>query len=79
MLDVSPMHTSLELDEDIVAAAKELARKQGVTLGRLISELARKSLSAEATPKVRNGLPLFSPNAVTPRPGLQVVNELRDE
>jgi len=33
------VRTTLELDDDLWAAAKELAKEEGVTLGRLISDL----------------------------------------
>jgi hypothetical protein len=73
------MRTTLELDDDLLATAKQLARQQGATLGEVISELARKSLSASAPPKVRNGAQLFVPKAHASKPDLQIVNELRDE
>lgn len=73
------MRTTLELDDDLVTAAKHLARQQGVTLGEVISELARKSLSAGVPPKERNGVLLFVPKARASKPDLRVVNKLRDE
>ena len=73
------MRTTLELDDDLVTAAKHLARQQGVTLGEVISELARKSLSAGAPPKERNGVLLFVSKARSSKPDLRVVNKLRDE
>jgi hypothetical protein len=73
------MRTTLELDDDLVTTAKQLARQQGVTLGRVISELAQKSLAAKATRRVRNGVPLFEPVPGAPRADLELVNRLRDE
>jgi hypothetical protein len=73
------MRTTLELYDDLVTTAKHLAREQGVTLGMVISKLARKSLSAEAPPKIRNGVLLFVPKAHASKPDLRVVNDLRDE
>jgi hypothetical protein len=72
------MRTTLELDDDLIATAKDLAREQGVTLGRVISELARQSLAAKAPPKVRNGVQLIVPKPGARKPDLQLVNELRD-
>jgi hypothetical protein len=72
------MRTTLELDDDLLTEVRLLARQQGVTLGHLISELARQSLLAKSAPRVRNGIPLLVPKAGVPRPGLRVVNELRD-
>jgi hypothetical protein len=42
----SYMRTTLDIDEDVLAAAKELARRERKTIGQVISELARAALSA---------------------------------
>lgn len=39
------MRTTLSLDPDVVAAARELAASQNRSLGSVISELARKGLT----------------------------------
>ena len=75
----SSMRTTLDLDDDLLATARQLSRQQGVTLGQLISELARQSLAARAPLKVRNGALLFEPKAGAPKPDLRIVNKLRDE
>jgi hypothetical protein len=72
------MRTTLELDDDLLTTTRQLARQQGVTLGQLISQLARQSLAARAPLKVRNGALLFVPKAGASKPDLRVVNELRD-
>jgi hypothetical protein len=43
MLD---MRTTLDIDEDILRAAKDIARAEGKTMGQVISALARKALTA---------------------------------
>jgi hypothetical protein len=73
------MRTTLELDDDLLTTAKELARQQGVSLGQLLSELARQSLATRAPLKVRNGALLFLPKAGVPKPDLRVVNQLRED
>ena len=73
------MRTTLELDDDLLASARQLALEQGMTLGQLISDLARQSLNARAPLKVRNGALLFVPKANRSKPDLRVVNELREE
>ena len=73
------MRTTLELDDDLVTTARQLARQQGVTLGRVISKLVRQSLPASMPPKVRNGVQLFVPKARASKPDLRVVNDVRDE
>lgn len=39
------MRTTLELDDDVVAAARELAGDQKRSLGSVVSELARRGLT----------------------------------
>jgi hypothetical protein len=73
------MRTTLELDDDLLATAKQLAQKQGVTLGQVISELARQSLATKAPLKVRNGALLFLPKAHGSKSDLRIVNKLRDD
>ena len=73
------MRTTLELDDDLHATAKELAEKKGVTLGQMISGLARQSLAVKAPPKMRNGLLLCEPIPGAPKHGMELVNMLRDE
>jgi hypothetical protein len=69
----------LEIDDDLIAAAKEVAREKGETLGQVISELARQSLEAKMPVKVRNGAILFTPNPGSSKTNLRTVNKLRDE
>ena len=73
------MRTTIDLEDDVLFAAKELARQRGTTIGRVLSDLARQSLTRQAPVTTRDGLPLFpvQPNAgvVT----LELVNRLRDE
>ena len=39
------MRTTLDIDDDILQAAKELARTENKTAGQMLSELARKGLT----------------------------------
>ncbi|TAG49496.1 MAG: antitoxin [Betaproteobacteria bacterium] len=39
------MRTTLDIDDDILSASKELAKAAGKTAGQVISELARKALT----------------------------------
>jgi Arc/MetJ family transcription regulator len=39
------MRTTLDIDDDVLAAAKELSRQQGRTAGQVVSELMRRALS----------------------------------
>lgn len=38
------MHTTLDIDADVLLAAKDLARRQGKTAGEVLSDLARLGL-----------------------------------
>jgi len=76
---VDYMRTTLELDDDLVAAAKLLAREKGASLGQVISELARQSLPATARSKVRNGVEILTSSPGAPRADMELVNRLRDE
>jgi hypothetical protein len=44
------MRTTLDIDEDVLEAAKELALVQGKTAGKVASDLMRKALTGEPEP-----------------------------
>ena len=44
------MRTTLDLDDDVLASAKEIARRENKTAGQVLSELARRALTQGATP-----------------------------
>lgn len=73
------MRTTLDIDDDVLQAAKDRARYQGKSAGRIISELARAGLTGHAEgkdvkmPKARCG---FRPFA---KRGGVVTNELIDK
>jgi hypothetical protein len=75
------MRTTLDIDDDILLATKEIAKQEGVSMGKVLSDLARQALTYQTATfeATRNGVPLFprQPNAgvVT----LELVNQLRDE
>lgn len=68
----------MNLDDDLVEVAKELARQQGTTTGQVISDLVRKALEPDQGPELRNGVPLFVPRRGARKPSLTLVNRLRD-
>lgn len=73
------MRTTLELDDDLLAAARKIAQEEGATLGEVISRLARKSLAGAQRPRLRNGVPVFPRVRNGKRVDLELVNQLRDE
>ena len=78
------MRTTLALDDDVLEAARALARQQGSTLGAVISGLARESLRGSArgssdVERERSGLPLLPIRNSGAVVDLELVNQLRDE
>lgn len=75
------MRTTLDIDHDVLQAAKELAETTGITAGKALSNLARKGLeSPRRAARVRNGVPLLPRRpAGAAKPTMKLVNELRDE
>lgn len=55
------MRTTIDLDDDVLAAAKDLARRQNQSLGVTVSVLVRRGLAPERKPQVeiRNGVPVW--------------------
>jgi hypothetical protein len=43
------MRTTLDIDDDVLSAAKELAAAQKVTAGKVLSDLARRALLGPPT------------------------------
>ena len=73
------MRTTLEIDDDVIGEAKRLARERGVSLGRVVSDLARAALPDSTRPKYRNGLRVFERAPGSPTIDMEFVNRLRDE
>ncbi len=73
------MRTTLTIDDDVLAAAKALARQEHKTIGEVMSELARRSLSRPVAQRQRNGVPLLPVSNAAAVVTLDIVNALRDE
>jgi len=73
------MRTTLDIDDDVMLAVKTLSRQRKVTAGRLLSELARKSLVRRSSHAMRNGVPLFPGKTGSHVVTMALVNRLRDE
>ena len=74
------MRTTLEIDDDILGAAKELALREKKTAGKVISELARSGIQKHQGPsaqKIRNGFKILPAEnrVVTPK----LVQKILDE
>lgn len=73
------MRTTLDLDDDVLQAAKELAASRRLTAGQVVSQLARKGLEPTGAARVRNGVPVLPRRPGAPRMTMKRVNELRDD
>jgi hypothetical protein len=73
------MQTTLDIDEDILLATQEIAKQQGVSMGKALSDLARQALIQRTEPVTRNGVPLFPRRPDAEVVTLELVNQLRDE
>lgn len=73
------MRTTLNIDDDVLLAARQLADSTGQSLGQALSSLARASLTRPTAGTYRNGIKLLpvAPNARAAT--LHDVNALRDE
>ncbi len=75
------MRTTLDIDNDVLQAAKSIARRSQRSAGAVISELARRALTEAARPTVRGTVAEpksfygFKPQAAH---GLPVTDELVD-
>lgn len=69
------MRTTLDIEDDVLFAAKDLARREKKSAGRIISELARKGLSGAATVSAREPKAVYGFRPF-PKEGRIVSNEL---
>ena len=56
------MRTTLDIDDDVLQAARERADREGRTIGKVLSELARRGLTSRSGAGVgapRNGVPVL--------------------
>ncbi len=74
------MRTTLNIDGDVLTAAKELARRESKTAGELVSDLMREALQARAgsAGKARAQRDSYGFKPI-PAGGAVVTNELVDE
>jgi hypothetical protein len=73
------MRTTLDIDEDVLLVTKEIAQREGISMGKVLSKLARRALTEQTDMKLRNGVPLFPKQLAGKVVTLELVNQLRDE
>lgn len=54
------MRTTLQIEDDVLQAARSLAQTESKSLGQVISELARKGLHPQHREGDRSGFPVFN-------------------
>lgn len=73
------MRTTITIDDDLLAAAKSLAQAQSVSVGTVISELARKGLKSSARTRRKSNFPVFSVPLAAHPITLEDVKKIEDE
>jgi CTP:molybdopterin cytidylyltransferase MocA len=61
------MRTTLNLDDDVLELVARQAKLRGVSLGKTVSDLLRRGLSASTPAENRNGLVVFHLPADSPK------------
>jgi len=73
------MRTTIDIDDDLLAAIKEKAAAEGSTIGRVLSRLVRRGM--EPPPRkyrIRNGVPVIPAEQGEPPLTMEMVNAVRD-
>lgn len=74
------MRTTLAIDDDVLAAAKDLAALQRKSVGEIISALARRALQPPSSPREsRNGVPLLPRKSGSAPVSSELVRQLLEE
>jgi hypothetical protein len=73
------MRTTLDIEDDVLHAAKEIARHRRSTVGKVVSDLVRESLTKEGPTSAEGSWPVFGAKPDGGIVTLELVNRLRDE
>jgi hypothetical protein len=73
------LRTTLAIDDDVLTAARAIAEQQNTSVGKVVSDLARRALRRPPAPASRNGVPLLPISDPQAHVTLETVNALRDE
>ncbi len=80
------MRTTLDIEDDVLAAAKELARRQGTSAGQMVSRLLRAALCGPASTELAPSVSTPAVAGFRPFPGTagqlvtnEQIDQLRDE
>lgn len=74
------MRTTLEIDDELLMAVKEIARQKKTTAGEVVTGLLRESLRPKSFQlEYRDGVPVLPLRPNGPLVTMELVNRLRDE
>lgn len=76
---MSSTRTTVAIDDDVLAYARQVAQDRGQPLGAVLSDLARTGMHAPYQGETRNGIKLLPRSSSGRRATLKHVNQLRDE
>lgn len=80
MRDADVVRTTLDIDDDVLLAVKEIANASDETAGKVLSNLARKGLERpKPAARVRNGVPLLDRSPGGPVLTLDLIKELQED
>jgi hypothetical protein len=67
------MRTTLAIDDELLASARERARERGQTLGQVVEDALRRDLAQPARSAPRVPIPVFR-GGTGPRPGIDLTS-----
>lgn len=73
------MRTTLQIDDDVLSVAKELAAQRRSSVGKVISDLARKGLKPSPGIRYENEFPVFEVLEDAPVFGPEEVKEALED
>jgi hypothetical protein len=76
------MRTTVDIDDDLLAAARALAKARNASLGEVLSDLLRRGLRSQAQARIRakgeSGFPVFEVGPDAPVITPELVKQLED-
>lgn len=73
------VRTTIDIDQDVLLAVKEIALRENISMGKALSNLARQSLTSPSAASMRNQIPLFPQQPGASVVTMELINQLRDE
>lgn len=67
------MRTTVAIDDEVLAAAKQRARDRDETLGQVVEAALRRALSDQGAPADSPAIPVFT-GGTGPRPGIDLTS-----